>query len=254
MTQVLTPTFDYVAVVRHEPLEVKESDVLLNGLEFRTIRPSDVEEVCDFLIENFFPVEPMGTVLGLNAENECRPWIKQLVEHQIVEEVSFIVRNLADGEVAAVCLNDVERREEPNPELDVTMMTCLDEKPERNPCMNKIGAALGTLMEKHNLYEAFGLDSVVQLQFLSVSPHYGRRGLAKAIIGLVESRSKQLGHSLIYSEATGEFSARAFLQAGYFCVDQLEYSTFEIPETGEMPFKSMTGLHNCARLMIKHLK
>lgn len=109
-------------------------------------------------------------------------------------------------------------------------------------------------MEKHNLYEAFGLDSVVQLQFLSVSPRYGRRGLAKAIIGLVESRSKQLGHSLIYSEATGEFSARAFLQAGYFCVDQLEYSTFEMPETGEMPFKSMTGLHNCARLMIKHLK
>lgn len=244
----MTPTFDYVAVVRHEP----HVD-LLNGLEFRTIRATDVDEVCDFLIENFFPVEPMGQVLGLDAEKECRPWISQLVEHQIVEGISFIVRNLADGEVAAVCLNDIERKVEADPAAEVNMMTCLDQRPERNPCMMKIGGLLGELMERHDLYSAFQVESVVNLQFLSVSPNYGRRGLAKALIGLVESRAKQLGHSLIYTEATGDFSARAFMQSGYFCVDELVYADFELPETGEKPFKSMTGVHKCVRLMIKHL-
>ena len=240
--------FDYVVI--SEPHEVD----LLSGLEFRTIRAADVEEVCDFLIKHFFPVEPMGTVLGLDAEKEVRPWLKELVDHQIREGVSYIVRNLSDREVAAVCINDVERKVEPDDEEDVNMMTCLNQRPERNPCMLKIGAALGALMDGHDIYSETQLDAVVSLQFLSVNPKFGRRGVAKALVGLVENRCKALGYSLIYSEATSEFSARAFQQCGYYSIDSLNYADFVMPETGEKPFETMTGTHNCVRLMMKHLK
>jgi hypothetical protein len=90
---------------------------------------------------------------------------------------------------------------------------------------------------------------------LCVNPRFGGRGLAQKLIQLTEALTKTLEYSLIISEATSEFSARAFLKAGFHCKKMIQYDTFTLDNSQQQPFQQLTsgGIHTAARLMIKYL-
>lgn len=226
---------------------------------FSTIQPEDVDQVSEFLLQHFFAEEPLGQSLNLNPDLEVRPWLTKMVEHEIREGISVVVRlrSIGDGESAtgdlgemvAVCLNDVERATT-DPD-DVTIFTFV--KRESQPSMWKITRVLEDLLADQDLFSRYQVDALVTCQMLCVSPRFSGRGLAKKLIQLTEDLTRTMGYSLIISEATSDYSARAFLKAGFSREKTLQYATFTLD--GQHPFRPLSSsVHSAAHLMIKDLK
>lgn len=226
---------------------------------FSTVQPEDVEQVSEFLLRYFFTEEPLGQSLNLDPDKEVRPWLSKMIEHEIREGISMVVRlrstnndESVSGELddmVAVCLNDVERSDS-NAE-DVTIFTFVDQASQPN--MWKITRVLDDLMADQNLFNRYQVDALVTCQMLCVNPKFSGRGLAKKLIQLTEDLTKMSGYSLIVSEATSEFSARAFLKAGFNREKTIQYANFTLD--GEYPFRPLSSsVHVAANLMVKDLK
>lgn len=219
---------------------------------FSIVRPTDVESVAEFLLENFFTNEPLGRALSLDANEEVRPWLADMVAHAIQEKMSILIRqkSVEHGEnIVAVCLNDVERIDEDAD--NVTIFSFV--QPEKHPCMWKITRVLEELVRDRDLFKEYKVQNFVGIQMLSVGPQFGGRGLAKKLIELTEMLARLRGFSLMLSEATSEFSARAFLKAGFESKNILQYDSFTLDN--EKPFKGLAEkkVHTCAQLMVKAL-
>lgn len=167
----------------------------------------------------------------------------------IGDEASAGDRNV--HEVIAVCLNDVERAENDPEDVNIFSFVSRDSQPN----MWKITRVLDELVADANLFNCYQIDELVSCQMLCVDPRFGGRGLARKLIQLTEELTRTMDYPLIISEATSEFSARAFLKAGFHCQKTLQYDTFTF-DNGEQPFQQLasTGVHKNARLMVKHIK
>lgn len=62
-----------------------------------TVQLKEVEEVSAFLLDNFFAQEPLGAHLGLDPNKEVRPWLPKVLEHEIREGLSIVVRSKSSG-------------------------------------------------------------------------------------------------------------------------------------------------------------
>ncbi|XP_032781249.1 uncharacterized protein LOC116919387 isoform X1 [Daphnia magna] len=228
---------------------------------FHTIQQEDVSQVSDFLLKYFFPEEPLGQSLKLDPNEEVRPWLPKMLEHEIREGLSIVVRRRSAsgeestsedvGEVVAVCLNDVERTVSDAEDVNIFSFVTRDSQPN----MWKITRVLDELVAEADLFNCYQIEALVSCQMLCVDPRFGGRGLAQKLIRLTEDLTRTMDYSLIISEATSEFSARAFLKAGFHCQKTLPYDTFAFDD-GEQPFRQLasTSVHKTARLMVKYIK
>lgn len=66
-------------------------------LELSILQPEDVHQVSEFLLANFFAQEPLGQCLGLDPDLEVRPWLAQVLQHQIREGLSVAIRSKTSG-------------------------------------------------------------------------------------------------------------------------------------------------------------
>ena len=137
---------------------------------------------------------------------------------------------------------------------DVNIFTFVDR--DTQPNMWMITRVLDELVSGEDIFDCYQVDALVSCQMLCVNPRFGGRGLAQKLIQLTEALTKTLEYSLIISEATSEFSARAFLKAGFHCKKMIQYDTFTLDNSQQQPFQQLTsgGIHTAARLMIKYLK
>lgn len=143
-------------------------------LHFTIATPHEalVSEAAEFLIQHFFVREPMGTALQVDAEREIRPWICTLLHYQFKEGLAssrpgqlrflrvccffcagmtIMIREVdEDGDIVALCLNDVERKQVAN---RVTIMDSV--RREHHPNMWKITRLLQVLTESVDLFERY---------------------------------------------------------------------------------------------------
>ena len=59
-------------------------------IEYDLISISDLNEVNELLIDEFFRDEPLGKHLGANPETDVRPWISEVTKPLIDQGVSII--------------------------------------------------------------------------------------------------------------------------------------------------------------------
>ena len=224
-------------------------DLHIGGLKANLMGIEDVADVTEFLLDHFFSEEPLGKAIGVDVEVEVRPWLAKVVMHQVQENISIVIRNFAsNGQLVAVCLNDVERDIDDTD--DVTIGTSVEE--QLHPAMWKITHLLMDLVQDIDLFGRFHTNAYVLLQILCVHPQYAGRGLAGKMVDMTERLARGAGHSLIISEATSEYSASAFIKAGYTVENSIEYADYSLDGV-ERPFARNTGVHTSARLMIKQL-
>ncbi len=157
----------------------------------------------------------------------------------------------------AVCINDVIRREEdPN---DVTVFSYVQR--DEQPSMWRIGQILEALLDGQDLFADHDRPGVIILQMLSVRPDQTGRGLAAKLIQATENLSRQDPKGqfgLVVSEATSQFSFRAFLRAGFVSIKRIQYEEFELDgekSSPERPFRLLgeQSIHTGADLMIKRI-
>ena len=85
---------------------------------------------------------------------------------------------------------------------------------------------------------------------LAVHPSYRRRGVATDMILRSVQLAKCLGYKMCKTEATGDFSRRAFLTAGFELVAECDYNDFA--QDGERVFQDINN-HKGVALLIKIL-
>jgi len=236
-------------VCRNNRKMVLDYDLQIDGLKASLMGIEDVMDVTEFLLDYFFSEEPLGKALGLDVEAEVRPWLAEVVRHQVQENTSIVIRSSAsDNQLVAVCLNDVERNIDDAG--DVTISTSVNEK--YHPAMWKITRLLMDLVKDVDLFDRFHINAYVLLEILCVHPRYAGRGLAGKMIDITGRIARESGHSLIISEATSGYSSSAFLKAGYTIENSIDYADYSLDGISK-PFASRTGVHTGARLMIKQL-
>ena len=85
---------------------------------------------------------------------------------------------------------------------------------------------------------------------LAVHPSYRRRGVATDMILRSVQLAKCLGYTMCKTEATGDFSRRAFLTAGFELVAECNYKEFDLD--GKRVFQDINN-HEGVALLIKML-
>ena len=85
---------------------------------------------------------------------------------------------------------------------------------------------------------------------LAVHPSFRRRGVATDMILRSVQLAKCLGYKMCKTEATGDFSRRAFLTAGFELVTECNYRDFDLD--GKKVFQDINN-HEGVALLIKML-
>ena len=93
------------------------------------------------------------------------------------------------------------------------------------------------------------LDSSL-LQMLAVHPSARGQGLARDMIERSVQLAKCLGFKMCKTEATGDFSRRAFLKAGFELVAECDYKEFA--QDGKKVFQDINN-HKGVALLVKML-
>ena len=93
------------------------------------------------------------------------------------------------------------------------------------------------------------LDSSL-LQMLAVHPSARGQGLARDMIERSVQLAKCLGFKMCKTEATGDFSRKAFLKAGFELVAECNYNEFA--QDGKKVFEDINN-HKGVALLVKML-
>lgn len=161
MDQALSPPMFFPAPCRGHP-----------NLMFDLVGPSDVNEVCEFVMNEFFHRFPLKDVL--HVETEVRPWIGQYIAHVSSKNISIVLRDVHRGyRIIAAAINDVDykgRQEE-----DINLFTFAD--PDLRPGWYTICSLLSKLNEglSYNVDPIISMDIIVcifSISFISSSPSF----------------------------------------------------------------------------------
>ena len=85
---------------------------------------------------------------------------------------------------------------------------------------------------------------------LAVHPDTRGMGLGRDMIERSVALARSLGYKMCKTEATGDYSRRAFIRAGFELVAECDYQDFTVD--GEKVFKDITG-HKGVALLVKML-
>ena len=86
---------------------------------------------------------------------------------------------------------------------------------------------------------------------MATLPKVRKRGLATDLINRCVQVAHCLGYKVCKTEATGEYSRKAFLKAGFKVVSECNYSEFSV--NNKKVFENISDHQACA-LMVKILK
>jgi len=127
------------------------------NLIFDLVGPSDVNEVSEFVMQEFFHRFPLRDVL--HVETEIRPWIGQYIAHVCSKNFSIVLRDLHRGyRIIAAAINDVDHKE--RQEKDINLFTFAD--PVLRPGWHKIC----TLLSKLNKGLTYSIDPILSMDIM----------------------------------------------------------------------------------------
>ena len=213
------------------------------GLVFQVAQVCESEEIFEFLMSHFFPEVPTFKLVDMDAEKEARPWALKYVQVLVANLNTITVRDTLNGNrLAGVSLNALDHGHDAD---EFNIVKYVD--PVKYPLFWKSMEFLNQLYEGINLHHLFQADSVLHLAFVSVSPHYARRGIAAKLVQVTIHLAKSKGVKVLAAEAVSHFAGRAFIQNGFHSVKDLSYNDFQCD--GQRPFVN-DGVHQKGQLLV----
>ena len=126
------------------------------NLIFDLAGPSDVKELSNFIMDEFFHRFPLRNVL--DVEKEVRPWIGQYIDHVSKKEFSIILRDITnENRIVAAAINDLDYKD--RIEEDISLVSFAD--PIERPGWQKICRLLVELHLDLNCDPVLSIDLMV---------------------------------------------------------------------------------------------
>jgi len=225
-------------------------------IEYQLITKDKYAPVADFMINNFFIQEPMGLALGL-TKAEVERWylsfLTTMLDYSLPTPVSYIAVDSDEGGkiVGAIISMVLDPSKDPPP----SMKTFLD--PNIEPLKIQIAQLLEDIedgVDVHGDLKQPPSAKILACLFLSVSPAYGGKGIAKQLVGHSEGRVGDVeGLTIAMTDTTSAISYKVFSSLGYKLIREVEYLSYRDPQ-GVYIFKGKEdalGIHTHARVVAK---
>ena len=261
MAQALLPPMFFPVPCRGHP-----------NLMFNLVGPGDVNEVCEFVMNEFFHRFPRKDVL--HVETEVRPWIGQYIAHVSSKNMSIVLRDVYCGyRIIAAAINDVDYKE--RQEDDTNLFTFAD--PNLHPGWYTICSLLSKLNEglSYNVDPIISMDiivciisilinsSCVSFKFVSLSNFillvstvsiiqaigecYCNQGLTALCTQVTIELAEARGIHLITIAVVNDFMSAMFASLGFQKIREIDMN--ELIIGGEKPF-AVTDFTQKARVFI----
>ena len=210
-------------------------------LVFDTAKPSDLEEITNFIIVEFFGQLPLTTVPALDVDREIGPWIGKYLNHLIQKNMSIIVRDKRQSNrIAAASINDIDRKNRAETDFGLESFSSAED----TPSWFKI---CQLLHDVHRDVE-FDHDPILSIDLLCVAKDYGGRGLSSLCVDLSCQVAKQNGLMLVKAEVVNAYLARGLTKAGFCVAKEIRYKYYT--KNGEKPILT-DSVHDSIRYMVK---
>jgi len=205
------------------------------NIRYEIVRPHQLEIVHQLLYESFFVDEPMTRHLGL-CQGPHTVKDGDLMAENLVKEhnVSILAFDRDSGSPLGVVLNGVMQREEAEATLDQVVESCLD------PGFAPIAAILlqAQALSKE-VFSRANSSELFDIKIIAVSSAARGLGLATDLVMRSLQLAKCLGFRGAKTEATGNYSRKAFAKCGMKEEVVIPYDSFTLQGT-----KPFNGIHD----------
>lgn len=229
------------------------------GLTFKTLTPSDFDEISKFQMLYFFPDEPIArSTKLLEGSGIINKYISSLVKKHMIDpclkdEVSVAAYN-KDGEIIGVRLGYVFEQKMLDEEPNIRWMASMPKW-----CFPKKLITLGLLM-KHNDTLRYGNEYALQDlenctkyyhgQSLTVTTKARGMGLGKELIKRTNQIALDKGCSHVYICATSLYSQRIFQKLSFQVLHEMPYDHEDFVDKDGKPFFQDMREHKMCQVVI----
>jgi len=212
-----------------EQLRMKEKEIcrldrnrgINQQVMYRVVGMSDLEKVHHLLYASFHPDEPITRHLGLCKGLNSIPDADRMVE-QILRKNLAVIAEDASGRPLGVSVNNACYGSDVTPsQLEMEMNEVKD--PKYKPL---VAIHHQLRLQNTHVYEEVGTDKFFSIRMVGVDPKQRGKGVATDLIRRSVLLAGSLGYVGIKTEATGNFSKRAFQTIGLMPTSSIKYSDF----------------------------
>ncbi|XP_036233672.2 uncharacterized protein [Bactrocera oleae] len=154
----------------------KLSHIISNGeLEIVKITEELYDDAVQLFTDNFIPQENASIATKTPSSPQAIEELQCLCRKLLTENTSFAVRNIANGELAAIAVNHLMSSKPEN----CTLFDSVNKV--RSPAIKCIKKFLERIDTSADIYKTLQVDCVLEIVFLSTNSKYVKRGLASSL-------------------------------------------------------------------------
>jgi len=195
------------------------------NLKYRIARPEDLPVIKKHLQEYFWGHDPTTKVLGINKDDPSIKICDYIVDKTInSHNLSLVAFDSDTGVPVAMMINGDFHRDEIGM-LGAKSDENTEEKVELDEKFYPLGAIVNEIqVDSKDVFYKNNIENAFDMKLLSVADSGRGQGLAYDVISRSVELAKCLGYKMCKAEATGDFSRKAFLKAGFHVTAECKYS------------------------------
>ncbi|UJR23729.1 hypothetical protein I4U23_026709 [Adineta vaga] len=206
-----------------------------------------------FVMETFFPYEPMNQYLKTKVPDEIDlPWLKQVFYKAKTDHLSLAFYDLEKNcsLPIAYSLNLHDKKDDDTTDHSDILYSSLNRHYLHKH--EHISGLLTKLHENIDLFKEFQCNNLFHVYLLGVNPKYRRNQLASQLIDKSIQFAKENNFDLIYADVTGDYSLKAFLKYNFQIFKTINYNSYE-NYSGEKTFQNIS-IHKGCSIVVKDLR
>ncbi|XP_075166436.1 uncharacterized protein LOC142238629 [Haematobia irritans] len=143
-------------------------------IEIIRIKEDLYDDAVDIFMNCFLKHENVSKACDLCESPETLSEMEHLIREILKDNISLGARDVKTNELAAICVNKII-----NPSANITLDELFDSFQTEN--LKTVGNYLNTVEYTYDICKEWRIDCMIELNFLSTRPEYGRRGIALAL-------------------------------------------------------------------------
>jgi len=196
------------------------------NISYSIVRPHQLPEVHKLMYQSFHKDEPMTRHLGLCKGSFSIPDSDEMAESLVLNHNLSIIAMDKDTNIPlAVALNGVMEVTELDMPRSEVPGTCIDSS------FVPIASILYDVqLQSKDIFTKFQVDRLFDIKMIATAPEARGLGLATDLVRRSVQLAACLGYRGCKTEATGNYSRKAFIKSGFEVVAEVKYKEFKVED------------------------
>lgn len=216
-------------------------------LNIRVIQEKDIENVIEFMENNFFQHEPLVSSEPILKEYSENKLMKKFIKEGLSLMAEEFIENGTEQQSKILGVTIAAE----NNHQQIQQMKDLIKDKNENEILSRIMTFLIKLEEGANVFERFNIDKALHSHMTAVDCNARGRGIGVQLRKALMALGREKGYQLMTVDCTSFYSARQCENLGMQCVNVIEYKKY-VDCCGK-PIFNVKPPHECAKSFVMHL-